>query len=98
MVMFSQLTGVIMKSTKPVIILTGQIYLDSDKNSYLVVTRKLGEVVSYAGCGFKGMLEDEVFIGRFQPVDPLDVEKQELDTLLAFCSTGTSAKVGFIKD
>lgn len=87
-----------MKSTKPVIILPGQIYLDSDKNSYLVVTRKHGEVVSYVGCGFKGMLEDEVFIGRFEPVDPADVEKEELDLLLANCSPGTSAKVGFIKD
>lgn len=87
-----------MKSTKPVIILPGQIYLDGEKNSYLIVTRKRGEVVSYVGYGFSGMLEDEVFVDRFQPVDPVDVEKEELDTLLAFCAVGTSAKVGFIKD
>lgn len=87
-----------MKSIKPVIILAGQVYLDDDKNSYLIVTRKHGEVVSYSGTGFKGMLEDEVFIDRFQPVDPVDVSVEELDALLDFCAPGTSVKVGFIKD
>jgi hypothetical protein len=87
-----------MKSTKPVIILPGQLYLDEEKNSYLVVTKRNGETVTYGGAGFKGMLEDEVFLDRFLPVDPADVSVDEVAGLIDLCPAGTSAKIGFIKD
>jgi hypothetical protein len=87
-----------MKSSKPVIILPGQLYLDEEKNAYLIVTKKHGEVVSYAGPGFRGMLEDDVFLNRFPPVDPEDVSAGELSGLLGLCPAGTTARVGFIKD
>lgn len=80
------------------IILSGQIYLDEEKNSYLIVVKKIGEVVSYTGHGFQGMLEDEVFLNRFLPVDPADISATELSELLSFCPSGTAARVGFIKD
>lgn len=87
-----------MQSTKPVIILPGQLFLDEEKNSYLIVTKRNGETVTYEGSGFKGMLEDEVFLDRFLPVDPADVSVDEIAGLLEMCPTGTSVKVGFIKD
>lgn len=87
-----------MKSTKPVIILPGQIYFDDEKNEYLIVQRRKGETISYSGHGFKGMLEDEVFLERFQPVDPVDLSAGELQGLIDLCPAGTTAKVGFIAD
>jgi hypothetical protein len=85
-----------MKFTSPVIILAGQVYYDSEKNEYLVVRRKRGEVVSYAGRGFCGMLEDNVFISKFQPVDPQDLTAEESDYLVGFCDAGAVLKIGFI--
>lgn len=87
-----------MKSTKPVIILPGQVYLDEEKNSYLIVQRRNGETVAYCGAGFKGMLEDEIFLDRFLPVDPVDVAENEIAELLDMCPPGTVARIGFIKD
>ncbi len=87
-----------MKSTKPVIILAGQVYFDDDKNDYLVVKRKIGEVVSYEGRGFRGMLEDEIFLQKFQPVDPEDLTDAEALYLSNLCTAGIILKVGFIND
>lgn len=87
-----------MKSTKPVIILAGQVYYDGAKNDYLVVKRKQGEVVCYAGRGFRGMLEDEIFLKMFEPVDPEDLTTAEADYLVSLCVEGTALKVGFIND
>ena len=87
-----------MKNSTPVIILAGQFYLDESKNSYLIVTKNKGEVISYAGPGFKGQLEVEVFLDRFLPVDPDDVSVDEILGLLEFCQPGVKAQVGFIKD
>lgn len=88
----------IVKSSKPVIILPGQLYLDEEKNRYLIVTKKHGEVVTYTGHGFRGMLEEEIFLNRFLPVDPVDVADEEINGLLDLCPPETSAKIGFIKD
>ncbi|MBT9137769.1 MAG: hypothetical protein DDT31_00308 [Syntrophomonadaceae bacterium] len=85
-----------MKFANPVIILAGQVYYDAEKNEYLVVRKKSGEEVYYVGRGFCGMLEDCVFINKFQPVDPQDLTKQEADYLVGFCDSGTILKVGFI--
>jgi len=86
------------------IILEGQVYYDETKNSYLVVTMKKGEMISYSGqpfagsLGFRGRLEDEDFISRFQPVDPSDLTPDEKRELLSFCQPGATLKTGFIKE
>jgi hypothetical protein len=87
-----------MQSTRPVIVLSGQVYLDEEKNRYVVVTKKQGEVVTYRGAGFAGMLEDETFAGHFLPVDPADLTQAEVAELQGFCAPGTILKTGYIKD
>jgi hypothetical protein len=87
-----------LKNSTPVIILAGQLYLDEEKNTYLIVTKTKGEVISYQAPGFKGQLEVEVFLDRFLPVDPTDVSVDEISGLLEFCQPGIHARVGFIKD
>lgn len=87
-----------MSSRKQPIILQGQVYFDDPKNLYLVVTKRQGEMISYSGNGFKGILEDEEFIERFQPVDPVDLSADETEELLTLCPPGVSLKIGFIKE
>lgn len=93
-----------MQNHRAPIILEGQVYYDEGKNAYLVVTKKNGEMVSYTGqaftgCpGFRGRLEDEDFILKFQPVDPADLTAAEAAELLSFCPQGTKLKIGFIKE
>jgi hypothetical protein len=87
-----------MKSTKPVIVLPGQLYLDEEKNRYLIVSARNGETITYRGHGFIGMLEDSVFIDRFLPVDPVDVSAEELISLVDLTGLPVTPKVGFIKD
>lgn len=87
-----------MKCNKPVIILVGQVYFDDSKNEYLVIRRRAGEMISYAGHGFYGILEDETFFNEFLPVDVSDLSDSEAEALLAFCPAGTTLKTGFIYD
>lgn len=83
---------------KSPLIVTGQIYLHADLDEYMIVTRNKSGLVYYCGDGFKGSSDDQVFIERFQPVDPEDVCPIELQGLLNFCPEGTFAKVGYIID
>lgn len=76
----------------------GQIYLDELKNEYLIVTKTDRGRISYAGPGFNGIREDETFIEKFLPVDPADLEANEILQLLAFCQDGVTAKVGLIME
>ncbi len=78
------------------IILEGQVYYDEEKNDYLVVTANNRGVISYSGHGFRGLLGDDAFIERFQPVDPADLTPAEEQQLLSFCRPGTQLKIGFI--
>ncbi len=93
-----------MQNHRAPIILEGQVYYDEGKNAYLVVTKKLGEMVSYTGqaftgsLGFRGKLEDEEFVLKFQPVDPSDLSAGEAAELLSFCPPGTKLKIGYIKE
>jgi hypothetical protein len=87
-----------MKSTKPVIVLPGQLYLDEEKNRYLIVSARNGETITYRGHGFISMLEDSVFIDRFLPVDPVDVSAEELAVLVELAGNKVTPAVGFIKD
>lgn len=93
-----------MNNTRAPLILEGQVYYDEGKNAYLVVTKKQGETITYVGqaapglLSFRGMLEDERFIERFQPVDPSDLTVLEKEELLGFCRPNTTLKTGFIKE
>jgi hypothetical protein len=74
----------------------GQVYLNADLNEYLIVTRNNRGQVHYAGNGFLGQAEDQSFIERFGPVNPKDVDHEELIDLLCNCAPGTKASTGFI--
>jgi len=87
-----------LKQTKPIIVLPGQLYYDETKNEYLIVSRHQGDTTSYEGRGFRGMLETDEFLERFQPVDPADLEQEELDELVNLCRVPVTPKIGFIKD
>lgn len=78
-------------------ILAGQLYLNEELNEYMVITGTARGQIKYAGKGFKGHSEDQSFIERFKPVDPADVEPQEIFELLELCPIGTTAKTGFIQ-
>lgn len=87
-----------MNQSRAPLILTGQVYLNEDLNEYLIVTKNNRGQVSYEGVGFTGQAEDEAFIDCFKPVDPTDVEPDELLELLSLCPAGTEPKVGYIMD
>lgn len=93
-----------MQNHRAPIIIEGQVYYDEAKNAYLVVTRRVGEMITYSGqafkdsSGFRGRLEDEQFIELFQPVDLADLTQDEKQELLSFCVPGTQLKTGFIKE
>jgi hypothetical protein len=87
-----------MSPIKSPLILVGQIYLNTEVQEYLVVTNNNRGQISYEGVGFKGQAEDLTFIERFGPVDPTDVDADELTELLAFCPSGTEALVGYVPD
>lgn len=85
-----------MNPIKAPLILAGQVYLNADLNEYLIVTSNNRGQIFYEGIGFKGQAEDMAFIERFGPVDPVDVEPDELEELLRSCPKGTHPQVGFI--
>ena len=77
-------------------IAVGQVYLQADLNEYMIVTKNARGQVTYAGKGFVGHAEDQSFIERFQPVNPVDVDSEEIDSLLNLCPPNTRASTGFI--
>lgn len=89
--------------TENVILLPGQVYFDSDANSYLVITKKKGEMVSYrcqpsAGLISRyGQMEEVELVRQFPPVDPLDLTPEETKELLSYCDESVKElKIGFI--
>lgn len=93
-----------MQNQRAPIILEGQVYFDDVSNTYLVVTKKVGEMVRYTGqsftgnLGYRGSMEDIDFIERFQPVDPADLSTEETSELMCACPDGVTLKTGFIKE
>lgn len=91
-----------MKAARQPIILAGQVYLDEKNNSYIVVTKKVGEMVSYQGqphssfVGIRGRLEDVDFIKLYQPVDPTDLTDEEYRELSSYAGLNT-LHTGFIQ-
>lgn len=87
-----------MNAVRPPLIVAGQLYLNDFINEYLIVTANNRGQISYAGIGFRGQAEDATFIERFQPVNPEDVDKMELATLLSFCPDDVEASTGYIPE
>lgn len=93
-----------MSKARGPIILEGQVYYHEAHNVYLVVTKKIGEMVRYTSqphssfLGVRGSMEDIDFIEAFQPVDPADLTEAEKQELLGYCQPGIKLKVGFIKE
>lgn len=80
------------------ILVTGQLYLCTELNDYAIVTRNNRNQISYSGRGFKGQADSEIFVERFEPVDPADVDDTDLTFLSSLCPDGTLISTGFIVD
>lgn len=87
-----------MNQNRAPLIAEGQFYLNQDMNEYLIVIQNKRGQVKYGGSNFRGMMNDESFIETYLPVDPADVDSNELKSLLSLCSEGTTAKTGFIQE
>ena len=62
----------------------------------IVIKNNLGQI-TYSGVGFTGQSEDVLFIERFKPVNPSDIDNIELANLLSLCPAGTKASIGYIQ-
>lgn len=83
---------------KAPLITDGQLYLNEQLNEYLIVTQNNRGQISYAGHGYTGQANDDNFIARFKPVDPVDVSTAELQELLSLCKPGTVPLTAYISD
>lgn len=68
------------------IISVGQVYLHTDMNEYLVVTKSTRGNIVFKGNGFSGMHEVDAFLERFGPVDPVDLDETDTACLSTLCS------------
>lgn len=59
------------------IVIPGQVFLHAELNEYLVVTKATRGDIQFKGPGFSGMNEVELFLKRFGPVDPVDLDDSE---------------------
>lgn len=87
-----------MQQSRAPLIFAGQLYLNSELNEYLIVTKNHREQIYYAGVGFRGHFEDETFLDHFKPVDPADVDPAELRVLESLCGDNIKASIGFIRE
>ena len=78
------------------IISIGQVYLHPGMNEYLVVTKSTQGDIQFKGIGFAGHHEVSLFLERFGPVDPVDLDDQERSDLGAFLKEGTTLLVGWV--
>lgn len=84
--------------TRAPVITVGQLYLNEPLNEYLIVTKNNRGQVHYSGKNFKGHSEDQSFVERFKPVDPIDVDHNELQELLKLAPPNTTARTGLVLD
>ncbi len=78
------------------IIVVGQVYLHTEVNDYLVVTKSTRGEICFSGHGFSGRNEVERFLERFGPVDPSDLEEHEAQALLAHLAPNTKLSTGWV--
>jgi hypothetical protein len=79
------------------IIIPGQVYLHKQLNEYLVVTKATRGDIQFKGPGFGGMNEVELFLERFEPVDPADLEPAEALQLRDLVSSNVVLTVGWVQ-
>ena len=79
------------------IIVPGQVYLHNDLNEYLVVVKANQGDIQFKGAGFSGMNEAELFLTRFSPVDPTDLDADEVHALKALLNTPTALSTGWVQ-
>lgn len=64
------------------IIVAGQVYLHTELDEYVVVIKaKCGEI-QYKAEKFCGQNDVELFLTRFEPVDPINLKQEEHELLL----------------
>jgi hypothetical protein len=79
------------------IVLPGQVYLHSDVNEYVVVTKSNQGHIQFAGKGIIGVHDIELFLERFGPVDPTDLTSEEKTDLSVVLSQDTVLSTGYVK-
>jgi hypothetical protein len=79
------------------IISAGQVYLHTDMNEYLVVTKSTRGEIQFKGPGIGGQHEAELFLNRFGPVDPADLDADEQALLIALLDKpGVALSTGWV--
>lgn len=78
------------------IIVPGQVYLHTSLNEYAVVTKATRGDIQFKGNGFGGMNEVELFLERFGPVDPADLEEHEAAQLLKLLPENVKLSTGWV--
>lgn len=79
------------------IIIVGQVYLHLNLNEYVVVTKSTRGDIQFKGNGFGGMNEAELFLERFGPVDPSDLDETETAQLLKLLDRpGVPLSIGWV--
>lgn len=68
------------------IISPGQVYFNSGRTDYLVVTRNTRDHISYAGDNFTGRQDAEDFLFKRKPVNPETLPPDKFLALQALCS------------
>jgi len=83
----------------PLLIVAGQCYLHKGQNEYVIITKFNRGQVQYVGKGFRGCMDGYEFIEQFPPVDPLDIDPDEIQDLLSMCPEDVlEATTGFISE
>lgn len=79
------------------IIVVGQVYLHTELNEYVVVTKSTRGDIQFKGPGFGGMNEVELFLERFGPVDPSDLSVEETEVLTKLLDKpGVPLSIGWV--
>lgn len=79
------------------IIIPGQVYLHTQFNEYAVVTKATRGDIQFKGPGFGGMNEVQLFLQRFEPVDPADLDLEEEALLKGLLGSSVELSVGWVK-
>lgn len=79
------------------IIAVAQVYLHNEYNEYAVVTKVNRGNIHYHGIGgFYGMNEVTFFLDRFSPVDPADLNADEVKSLVALLPQPQELLIGWV--
>lgn len=78
------------------IIAPGQVYLHAEVNEYIVVTKVNRDTIFFKGPGLSGHNYSDVFISRFQPVNPHDLTADEYQLLTDLLAVPVSLSSGWV--